>query len=117
MENRPEFLMAWIGIAQVGGTSALINTNLTGHALNHSLNISGSKNLILGTELLDNFKTTNDTIRNIFNVWVEGDSFHKEYNNLNLSLENLSENKPLIDYSVTNDDIALYIYTLSLIHI
>ena len=111
MENRPEFLMAWIGIAQVGGTSALINTNLTGHALNHSLNISGSNNLILGTELLDNFKTTNDTIRNTFNVWVEGDSFHKEYNNLNLSLENLSENKPLIDYSVTNDDIALYIYT------
>ena len=53
MENRPEFLMAWIGIAQVGGTSALINTNLTGHPLNHSLSISGASKVILGKELLE----------------------------------------------------------------
>ena len=50
MENRPEFLMAWIGIAQVGGTTALINTNLTGHPLNHSLSISGASKVILGKE-------------------------------------------------------------------
>ena len=61
MENRPEFLMAWIGIAQVGGTSALINTNLTGNPLNHSLRISGASKLILGKELISNFETT-DTI-------------------------------------------------------
>ena len=80
MENRPEFLMAWIGIAQVGGTSALINTNLTGHPLNHSLSISGASKLILGKELISNFETTDDTIKGSFQVWVEGDINKQNYN-------------------------------------
>ena len=71
MENRPEFLMAWIGIAQVGGTTALINTNLTGHPLNHSLSISGANKLILGKELMSNFETTDDTIKSSFQIWIE----------------------------------------------
>ena len=74
MENRPEFLMAWIGIAQIGGTTALINTNLTEHPLNHSLSISGAKNLILGSELINNLNTTNDSIKDSFQVRVEGES-------------------------------------------
>ncbi len=51
MENRPEYLMAWLGMAKIGVATALINTNLTGHALAHSLNISGANHIILGTEL------------------------------------------------------------------
>ena len=111
MENRPEFLMAWIGIAQVGGTSALINTNLTGHPLNHSLSISGASKLILGKELISNFETTDDTVKGSFQVWVEGDINKQDYNNLGLTLENLSIVMPAIDYDVTNEDVALYIYT------
>ena len=108
MENRPEFLMAWIGIAQVGGTSALINTNLTGHPLNHSLSISGASKLILGKELISNFETTDVTVKDSFQVWVEGDINKQDYNNLGLTLENLSIIMPTIDYDVTNEDVALY---------
>ena len=97
MENRPEFLMAWIGIAQVGGTTALINTNLTGHPLNHSLSISGASKVILGEELLENFQTTNDFIKSSFQVWIEGGNNNSEYNNLNESLKKLGITMPNID--------------------
>ena len=111
MENRPEFLMAWIGIAQVGGTTALINTNLTEHPLNHSLSISGAKNLILGSELINNFNTTNDSIKDSFQVWVEGESNDSKHKKINDVLEDLPTAFPNIDYDVVNHDVALYIYT------
>ena len=111
MENRPEFLMAWIGVAQIGGTTALINTNLTEHPLNHSLSISGAKNLILGSELIKNFNTTNDSIKDSFQVWVEGESNDSKHKKINDVLEDLPTAFPNIDYDVVNHDVALYIYT------
>jgi fatty-acyl-CoA synthase len=39
MTNRIEYLAAWIGFSKVGIATALINTNLTGQALAHCLNI------------------------------------------------------------------------------
>ena len=111
MENRPEFLMAWIGVAQIGGTTALINTNLTEHPLNHSLSISGAKNLILGSELINNFNTTNDSIKDSFQVWVEGESNDSKHKKINDVLEDLPTSFPNIDYDVVNQDVALYIYT------
>ena len=63
MENRPEFLIVWIGITQIGGTVALINTNLKGHPLDHSLSISSAKHIIIGEEMVNNFHSVNDVIR------------------------------------------------------
>src|SRR5437899_5431681 len=37
MENRPEYLAVWMGLAKAGVTIALINTNLRGEALAHSV--------------------------------------------------------------------------------
>src|SRR5689334_14986139 len=37
MENRPEYVMAWLGLLKVGAIAALINTNLQGAALAHSI--------------------------------------------------------------------------------
>jgi fatty-acyl-CoA synthase len=50
MQNRPEYLEAWAGLAKVGATTALINTNLTGQALVHALDAAGAGLLILGAE-------------------------------------------------------------------
>lgn len=57
MENRPEYLIAWLGIIKVGATAALINTNLTGGPLAHCLNISNADHLILGAELAENYSS------------------------------------------------------------
>src|ERR1700741_152718 len=52
MPNRPEFLALWLGVARVGGVVALLNTNLTGHALAHCINVVTPKHVIVAAELL-----------------------------------------------------------------
>jgi fatty-acyl-CoA synthase len=37
MPNCPEYLAVWLGIVQVGGVVALINTNLVGDGLRHAI--------------------------------------------------------------------------------
>jgi acyl-CoA synthetase (AMP-forming)/AMP-acid ligase II len=53
MDNRPEFLYTLAGLAKLGAVTAAINTNLTGQALVHCLNISAAARLIIGAECLD----------------------------------------------------------------
>lgn len=53
MDNRPEFIFSQAAIARVGGISALINTNLSGPALVHAINIGAPKLVILGSEHAD----------------------------------------------------------------
>ncbi|HXM00429.1 MAG TPA: AMP-binding protein, partial [Rhizomicrobium sp.] len=55
MENRPEYLFAWLGLLKVGATIALVNTNLRGQALAHSIAIVGARHVVLGAELAENF--------------------------------------------------------------
>ena len=56
MENRPDYICAWLGMFKVGAAVALINTNLTGQALAHSIAISGAAHAIVGAELKDSFE-------------------------------------------------------------
>jgi fatty-acyl-CoA synthase len=50
MENRPEYLAMWMGLAKLGAVTALLNTSLRGEALAHSLRTAGCTELILGAE-------------------------------------------------------------------
>ena len=50
MDNRPEMVIFWIGMAKIGVQSALINTHLAGKPLHHSLSISGAKAHLVGRE-------------------------------------------------------------------
>ncbi|RJE26089.1 Fatty acid transporter, partial [Aspergillus sclerotialis] len=43
LQNRPEFIIAWLGLWSIGCGPAAINYNLTGDALVHCLKISGAK--------------------------------------------------------------------------
>ena len=51
MHNRPEYLSTWLGLARVGAITALINTNLTGEPLRHSIAVSGADHLIVDRDL------------------------------------------------------------------
>ncbi len=53
MPNRPEFLALWVGVTRVGGVVALLNTNLTGTALAHCINVVNPKHIIVAAELFD----------------------------------------------------------------
>ncbi|MBM4337900.1 MAG: AMP-binding protein, partial [Deltaproteobacteria bacterium] len=71
MQNRPEFLETWAGLAKVGATSALINTNLTGRALEHAIDTADARHLIVGSELLPLLATVDDASK--WQVWVAND--------------------------------------------
>ncbi|HJX22529.1 MAG TPA: AMP-binding protein, partial [Steroidobacteraceae bacterium] len=57
MPGRPEYLALWVGITQVGGVVALLNTNLTGIALAHCINVVKPKHIIVAAELFEAFDT------------------------------------------------------------
>ncbi|PYH48126.1 putative very-long-chain acyl-CoA synthetase family protein (CefD1) [Aspergillus saccharolyticus JOP 1030-1] len=47
LQNRPEFMFAWLGLWSIGAAPAAINYHLTGDALVHSLTLSGAKLLLV----------------------------------------------------------------------
>jgi len=51
MENRPEFIIAWLGITKLGARVAMINTSIVQKGLTHCINISGAKAVVFGSEL------------------------------------------------------------------
>jgi fatty-acyl-CoA synthase len=50
MENRPEFLATWMGLAKLGVTTALLNTHLRGRALAHAIATAAPRLLVAGAE-------------------------------------------------------------------
>jgi acyl-CoA synthetase (AMP-forming)/AMP-acid ligase II len=52
MDNRAEYIATWLGLAKVGILSALINTNIKGKPLVHSISAANSVCAIFGSEHL-----------------------------------------------------------------
>jgi len=116
MGNRPEFMACWLGITQAGGVVALLNTNLTGPSLAHSINLVAPKHLIVAEEFIDAAASALPNLSAPIVVWVHSASeasFHRVDRHLERNLEQYSGER-LIDSerrTVTVDDLALYIYT------
>lgn len=51
MENRPEFFIIWLGLSKAGLTIALLNYNVIGKPLVHSIKISNAKFVVVGVEV------------------------------------------------------------------
>jgi fatty-acyl-CoA synthase len=69
MENRPGFLSTWLGLAKLGATAALVNTNVRGAALARAIESSGARHLIAGSECLESLGEAAAPAR----VWVAPD--------------------------------------------
>jgi fatty-acyl-CoA synthase len=112
MQNRPEFLAFWVGVTRVGGVVALLNTNLTGLALAHCVNLVSPQHIVAATELHGALQTAQPHITCAPQVWLHGEA---------------RANLPRIDHDVdgrpgkplsederrrlTIEDRALFIYT------
>ena len=53
LENSPEYVALWLGMAKIGVHAALINTNLRGDALLHCVNISDAKAVVYGKQFAE----------------------------------------------------------------
>jgi fatty-acyl-CoA synthase len=72
MENRPEYIICWYGLIKLGAIVALINTNLRGSALAHSIAIAEAKHIVLGSELADAYNEARPLIENPPIAWATG---------------------------------------------
>jgi fatty-acyl-CoA synthase len=72
MENRPEFVATWYGLAKIGAVTALINTNLRGQPLGHSLSVAEAKHLVVGAELADALGSAREHVASWPEVWGTG---------------------------------------------
>ena len=111
MDNRPEFLFAWLGMAKIGAVSALINSNLLGPQLAHCLNVAGSRHIILGAELADNLDSAREHMDPQQDIWATGGKVDKA-RDLDDALAQASSDRPQDRREgLTARDNLFYIYT------
>ena len=103
MPNRPEYMAIWLGITQVGGVVALLNTNLTGASLVHCIDIVTPKHIIADAGLIDQLKTAMPTGK----IWAHGDA--RSFPRIDCEIE--KSDGAFKPRPPTIEDRALYIYT------
>ena len=59
MENRPEYIAIWLGLAKIGVVSAFINNHQRDKALVHAITCVNAKAIIFGTEFTKREFTSN----------------------------------------------------------
>jgi len=115
MENRPEYLAAVIGMSKLGIISSLINRSVRGEVLADGINMSYARAVIVGYELLDLFETIADLIRLMSpaRILVEaGEEKHTlpdGFDDLNESLNSLSDSNPETTAQITTEDVLVYL--------
>jgi fatty-acyl-CoA synthase len=71
MPTRPDHVAAWLGISQVGGVAALINTKLVGQSLAHGINVADADHIIVANELADVFEAARPHLDRAPKVWTD----------------------------------------------
>ncbi|MFC5344121.1 long-chain-acyl-CoA synthetase [Brevundimonas staleyi] len=116
MTNRVEYLAAWMGFCKAGIPTALINTNLTGQALAHCLNIAGVAVVVADEETWTKCEEARPFVTRTMMLWVLGlkdadeVSERRGLDNAVRSGSSVRPNRSIRD-GITNRDTALYIYT------
>lgn len=122
MENRPEYVATWLGLAKIGAIPALINYNLKHNALIHTVQVANSKAIIYGVELAQEVADVMQNLQNgkstAFPSFSSGQIEKKNAHvpntiDLNDVLQNVSSDPVPIEVqrSIGFKDKLLYIYT------
>jgi fatty-acyl-CoA synthase len=112
MPNRPEFMALWLGVTRVGGVVALVNTNLSGPALAHSINVVHPRHIVVAAALFAQFDTARAHIAGDAKLWLHGEA-DANLPRIDREVDALPGNR-LADTErrrLTIEDRALYIYT------
>jgi fatty-acyl-CoA synthase len=112
MPNRPEFLALWLGVTRVGGVVALINTNLTGTALAHCVNVVHPRHIIVAADLFEAMETARPHISGSAKIWLHGEA-DANFARIDREIDAIAGDDlaPSERRTLTIEDRALYIYT------
>ena len=112
MPNCPEYLAVWLGISRVGGVVALLNTNLTGRALAHCVNVVKPKHVIVAARMTEAFASALPHLAGGTTIWAHG-AGAPAWPRIDEVVAKLPAEAPAANEHapVTIDDLALLIYT------
>jgi fatty-acyl-CoA synthase len=113
MPNSPDYLAVWLGIVQVGGVTALINTHLTGAALCHAITTTRPHHIIVAPEYVQNVAAIRDQLPSDIQCWQHGTTLPVEPAWLCMDRSRYSTHAldPHALPSVLARDTALFIFT------
>ena len=112
MPNCPEYVAIWSGISRVGGVVAMVNTNVSGQALAHCLNIVRPLHVIVASALTDAYRSAVSFLDQPAKLWVAG-PLAEAGTPLDAAVETMDAGPltPAERRPVRLSDRALYIYT------
>jgi fatty-acyl-CoA synthase len=112
MHNSLEYMPLWLGLTRIGVTVSLLNTNLTGEALAHCINIVKARGVIVGSSLSDAARTAHAHVPAPVSWWLYG-SGGDAWPRIDLETAALSGNALMSSECPIPglEDRALYIYT------
>jgi fatty-acyl-CoA synthase len=106
-QNCADYAAVWYGLSKVGVITALVNHQLAGAALAHSLHICNASHVIADAETAATFAAVKDQLRQPIRSWVLGED-------LAVALKGVSSLRPdrtAMRSGMTAKDVALYLFT------
>ena len=69
MQNRIEYFPIWYGLSKVGVVGALLNNQLFGSSLAHTITIAEARHIIVDVDLQDNFESARGELKDMPTDW------------------------------------------------
>ncbi len=112
MENRPDYIAFWAGMAKIAVKTALINYNLTGQGLSHCIKVVNCRAIVLNPELAEQWASAAAVTPLDLGAFVLGGEA-PGCTPMDDALGRASRERPdkSIRKGVKGGDVALYIYT------
>jgi fatty-acyl-CoA synthase len=115
LPNRSEYVSVWMGLAKIGVATALINNNLAGTALAHSLSISGASHVITDSACMPIVGAIRAGLARPLTYWLinAGETLPENCKALDLKSPRFAPERPskARRAGLTAKEVALYIYT------
>jgi crotonobetaine/carnitine-CoA ligase len=115
LNNCPEYLYIWFGLARCGAVEVPVNTSYKGEFLKHIVDQSDSRIFVMAREFLDRLKLIEDSLKKVEKVVVLGGIQKQEVAGLKIptmSFEELFNNpEDPVDVKVLPSDALSIIYT------
>ncbi len=112
MENRPDYIAFWTGMAKIAVRIALINYNLTGAGLAHCIKVADCKAIVMNPELAANYASAKDQVQLPLGAFVLGGAVNGLVQ-IDRAVDQMGPGRPdrSVRAGVKGGDVALYIYT------
>lgn len=112
MENRPDYIAFWAGMAKIAVRTALINYNLSGAGLAHCINVVDCKAIVMNPELAPNFASAKAQVKLPLGAFVLGGAVDG-LTHIDKAVDQAAPGRmdKSVRAGVKGGEVALYIYT------